>query len=226
MESLCNASCSPVTGSHSTCITTNTTVILLIFQLICSQLHISVYLLSKLRKWNSMFLFLFFYKIISVTEWLTPSRTHGVRRDTHWKLRTDSWNISPGNWSIALVDSDWASRASNCSVILDQTFLLFPLLPSCVLSSHLVKPQGNSTFAGSTSLSSKQPIIPEIVRHWTTAFTDNFSSKLMLFVNALWLLYVSYFYWDEDLWFRIWMGFLLPEPHCWAVDNLMCAYII
>lgn len=57
MESLCNASSSPVTGSHSTCITINTSVILLIFKLRCSQLHISVQLLSE-ESWIPCFYFL------------------------------------------------------------------------------------------------------------------------------------------------------------------------
>lgn len=82
MEGLCNASCSPVTGSHSTCITTNAGVIILIFQLTCSQLHISVYHLSKFRKWNSMFPFFNFRHWVS----------HSIQDTGGWgEIHAEGW---------------------------------------------------------------------------------------------------------------------------------------
>lgn len=157
MENFCTA----VTGSHGSCITTNTSIIILIIQLTCTLS--CTFQFTNFPNCGSGIPC--FVSLISVTEWVTHSRTQEVRRDTHWRLGTDSQNVSLGNWSIALEDSEWVSRASNCSDILDQTFLLLPLLASCVLlSSHFVKtaasPEtkvkwkwGSSTFAGSTSLS-------------------------------------------------------------------------
>lgn len=128
-ESLCKTRRSRLIGSHFTCIT-STSVIVLIFQLKkSSQWHISVRLLFRMRKSNSVFPFFSLINKIttSISQWVTPSRTRGVSRDRHWGL-----NIGQGNWSIALKDSEWASGAGNCSVRPDQTFPLFPLLPSCV----------------------------------------------------------------------------------------------
>lgn len=55
------------------------------FHLTYPQLHISVCLDSNLRKWNSMFFFfsVFLNTVISITEWLTLSRTHGGWGQSH-----------------------------------------------------------------------------------------------------------------------------------------------
>lgn len=76
-ESLCKTRCSRLIGSHFTCIT-STSVIVLIFQLKkkkSSQWHISVRLLFRMRKWNSVFpFFSLINKITSISQWVTPGR--------------------------------------------------------------------------------------------------------------------------------------------------------
>lgn len=117
--------------------------------------------------------FLFWNKIISVTEWLTPTTTRGVGRDTHTEgcghiHRISVWGIEALHWRTVSEPPGPATAP----LYPTRHLCCFPCCPT-LLSSHSVKLQhagdkgkreiGNSTFAGSTTLSYKYPIIPEIV---------------------------------------------------------------
>lgn len=136
------------------------------FHLTYSQLHISVCLVSNLRKWNSMFFFfsVFLNTVISITEWLTLSRTHGGWGQSHrisirgnWRLLWRVLSDSPEPATALLHRSRYLScfaqcspvsrcslTLSNCCIPGDKQSLPLQTLPYSNILSYFTKTIGRS----------------------------------------------------------------------------------